>query len=465
MSKPVILTGLRANNDLHLGSYLGAMLPMVQMQAKYGKNYQINMFIPDLHSFTTPIDHSKLYEQSINNLKLFVASGLDLDHPDTYLYRQSRVPAHSELTVILNCFTYMGEMQRMTQFKEKSQKAESVSVGLFDYPVLMASDILLYGAKYVPVGADQTQHVELARDIAIRMNNKFNRELFILPEAEKEQIAFATQNERMRVRDLVDPTKKMSKSDETGKGVIFLGDSPDVAVKKVMSATTDSLGQINYDFKKQPGISNLLDILSALTDTPIKDTVAKYQGQTQYGPLKQDVAEAVKSFLIEFQRKMASVDEMTLTAKLELSEAAMNESANKTLRRVQRAVGLFQAKAKDTKKRAGSVSKPSVVQFSDFAKLDIRIGTINNAKKVAESDKLIELYIDIGDENRSVITGMREFYEPEYFVGKQLPIIVNLQPQTFKGAESRGMLVAVEGRDGPVLLIPENTVDPGSPLE
>ncbi len=340
MSKPVILTGLRANNDLHLGSYLGAILPMVQLQAKYGETYQINMFIPDLHSFTTPIDHSKLYDQTIHNIKLFIASGLDINHSDTYIYRQSRVPAHSELTVILNCFTYMGEMQRMTQFKEKSQKAESVSVGLFDYPVLMAADILLYGAKYVPVGADQTQHVELARDIAIRVNNKFDRELFILPEAEKEQIAFATQNERMRVRDLVDPAKKMSKSDETGKGVIFLGDSPEIGAKKIMSATTDSLGKINYDFKKQPGISNLLDIISALTDTPIKEVIAKYQGQSQYGPLKQDVAAVVKSFLTNFQAKLANIDEKALMKKLESSEMTMNEVANMTLHKVQKAVGL-----------------------------------------------------------------------------------------------------------------------------
>lgn len=465
MSKPVILTGLRANNDLHLGSYLGAMLPMAQMQKKYGKTYQINMFIPDLHSFTTPIDHSKLYEQSIHNIKLFIASGLDINHPDTYFYRQSRVPAHSELTVILNCFSYMGEMQRMTQFKEKSEKQASVSVGLFDYPVLMAADILLYGAKYVPVGADQTQHVELARNIAIRMNNKFNRDLFVLPEPEKKQIAFATQDERLRVRDLLDPTKKMSKSDESGKGVIFLGDSPETGAKKIMSATTDSLGEINYDFDKQPGISNLLDILSALTDTPIKDVIAKYKGQTQYGPLKQGVTNAVKSFLADFQSKLTKVDEKSLMDKLVSSEAAMNESANKTLSRVQRAVGLLPSKVKTNKVRAGQVAKPLVVQFSDFAKLDIRIGTVNRATKVADSDKLIELLIDVGGETRTIVTGMREFYEPEHFIGKQLPIVVNLQAQTLKGAKSHGMLVAVEGQKGPVLLLPEKTVEPGSPLE
>lgn len=358
MSKPVILTGLRANNDLHLGNYLGALLPIVQMQQKYAGKYQINLFVPDLHSFTTPIDHRKLYEQTMHNLRLFVASGLDLADKDTYLYRQSFIPAHSELTVILNCFTGFGELLRMTQFKEKSGIAHETSekgtvlrridyskthrdatVGLFDYPVLMAADILLYGAKYVPVGADQTQHVELARDIAIRMNNKFG-DILTPPEAEKEQIAFATQDERLRVRDLADPAKKMSKSDDTEKGVIFLGDSPEVAAKKIMGATTDSLGKIAYDYDKQPGVSNLLDILAALTKTPIIEIASKYEGQTQYGALKQDVAEAVKTFLADFQAKLASVDENAVSDKLKSSEDAMNKVANQTLAKVQKAVGL-----------------------------------------------------------------------------------------------------------------------------
>lgn len=342
MTKPVILTGLRANNDLHLGNYLGALMPIVQMQAKYAGKYQINLFVPDLHSFTTPIDHSKLYDQTMHNLKLFVASGLKLDDFNTFLYRQSRIPAHSELTVILNSFTYMGELSRMTQFKEKSDQKDSVSAGLFDYPVLMAADILLYGAKYVPVGDDQTQHVELARDLAIRMNNKFGDGLLSPPEAEKDQIAFSEQQNRLRIKDLLDPAKKMSKSDESGKGVIFLGDSPEVAAKKVMSATTDSLGHIKYDHAKQPGLSNLMDIYTALTDQDLADVKKKYEGQTQYGPFKQDVAEAVKTFLADFQAKLAKVDETALSAKLASSEKAMNEVAIATLNRVQLAVGLRQ---------------------------------------------------------------------------------------------------------------------------
>lgn len=365
MSKPVILTGLRANNDLHLGNYLGALLPMIELQKKYSSEYQINLFVPDLHSFTTPIDHSKLYEQTMHNIKLFVAAGLDISENDTYIYRQSFIPAHSELAIILNCFVGFGELYRMTQFKDKamalannavlgkafnvgekgvgvaSEKAinKRVSVGLFDYPVLMAADILLYGAKFVPVGADQTQHVELARDIAIRMNNKFG-ELFIPPEAEKDQIAFASQQQRLRVRDLVNPDKKMSKSDETGKGVIFLSDSAEVATKKIMSATTDSRQEIKYDYKQQPGISNLLDILAAVTGQDIKDVVKKYEGQPQYGPLKKDVADAVAKFLKDFQARLAEVDESAIHQKLKQSEEQMNIVAKATLDKVQKAVGL-----------------------------------------------------------------------------------------------------------------------------
>src|SRR3989344_6075112 len=175
MSKKVILTGLRANNDLHLGNYLGALLPMVELQKKYAGQYQINLFVPDLHSFTTPIDHSQLYKQTLNNVKIFTAAGLNINHEDVYLYRQSFVPAHSELAWILNCFTGFGEFGRMAEFKDKSARlgVDHIGVGQFDYPALMAADILLYGAIYVPVGDDQRQHIEYTRNIAERLNNTF----------------------------------------------------------------------------------------------------------------------------------------------------------------------------------------------------------------------------------------------------------------------------------------------------
>ncbi len=341
MSKPVVLTGLRANNDLHIGNYLGALFPMIDMANNNAGKCQINLFVPDLHSFTTPIDHKKLYQQTIQNLKIYVAAGLDLKHTDIHIYRQSYVPAHSELTWILDCFTGMGEMARMTQFKDKSAKLseDRISVGLFNYPVLMAADILLYDATYVPVGDDQSQHLEFIRDIAERMNKQF-RDLFVIPKPVKEQYAFFGNDQGLRVRDLQVPTKKMSKSDETGKGVIFLSDSPEVASKKIMSAATDSFGRIGYNYAERPGISNLLDLLALFTGRTKGNVSNEYVGQTTYGPLKSAVAEAVGKFLTEFQASLAKVDDKALLDKLKHSETAMNKQAQTKLLKVQKAVGL-----------------------------------------------------------------------------------------------------------------------------
>lgn len=341
MSKPVILTGLRANNDLHIGNYFGALLPLADMARSRADEYEINLFVPDLHSFTTPIDHSALYEQTMHNLKLFVAAGLPLDHPNIHVYRQSFIPAHSELTWILDCFTGFGEMSRMTQFKDKSAKLadDRISVGLFNYPVLMAADILLYGAQYVPVGDDQSQHLEFARDIAERMNARFG-ELFTMPKPVKEQHAFFGKEQGLRIKDLADPSKKMSKSDESGKGVIFLGDSPDDAAKKIMGATTDSEGVIHYDTEKQPGVANLLQILALASGKDLRSVSHEYEGQTSYGALKTAVATAVGQLLTDFQAKLGQVDSNILMSKLEADEKQMNDTANATLLKVQRAVGL-----------------------------------------------------------------------------------------------------------------------------
>ncbi len=349
MSKPVILTGLRANNDLHIGNYFGALLPLVDMAKNNAEEYEINLFVPDLHSFTTPIDHSQLQAQILHNLKLFVAAGLPLDHPGIHIYRQSYVPAHSELTWILDNFTGFGEMSRMTQFKDKSASltADRVSVGLFNYPVLMAADILLYGASYVPVGDDQSQHLEFARDIAERMNNQFG-ELFVVPKPVKEQHQFFGADtpgsegykQGLRIKDLVDPSKKMSKSDESGRGIIFLGDSPDAAAKKIKSATTDSLSKIDFMNEEQVGIRNLLQILALIKGQGYAETAQPYQGSEMYGSLKTAVAEAVGLFLHNFRQRFAEVDEAQLMAKLAADEVQMNEVADATLRNVQKAIGL-----------------------------------------------------------------------------------------------------------------------------
>jgi tryptophanyl-tRNA synthetase len=392
MSKEVILTGIRANNDLHIGNYFGALLPMVDMAKNRSSEYQVNLFVPDLHSFTTPIDHSQLQAQILHNLKIFVAAGLPLDNPDIHIYRQSYIPAHSEMTWILDCFTGFGEMSRMTQFKDKSGVAgkhvipemtdeekrlvkvlqepasdqkggfiknidafaiiraiqdrtefaagdsSRVSVGLFNYPVLMATDILLYGAKFVPVGDDQSQHVEFTRDIAERMNKQFG-DLFLLPEPVAKQHEFFGKDQGLRIKDLADPTKKMSKSDDSAKGVIFMGDDPETAAQKIMSATTDSLNRLPdgpEERKEQPGVSNLMLIKALLTKN-----MDVAEGNTQgYAFLKQQVAKDVKEFLTDFQTKLAQVDEAQIMQKLDDDEKAMNEVANATLLKVQKAVGL-----------------------------------------------------------------------------------------------------------------------------
>lgn len=340
MTKQTILTGVRSNEEPTLANYLGAFVPMVEMQKKFAGEYQINMFVPDLHSFTTPIDHDTLYHNTLKNLKYFIAAGLDIDNPDTYIYRQSYIPAHSELTWILDCFTYVGEMSRMTQFKEKSSEhSESVTVGLFNYPVLMAADILLYNATYVPVGEDQFQHLEITRDIANRFNNKFG-EVFTVPVDTKAQTAFIHRDTGLRIRSLSDPTKKMSKSSADEKSKILLSDDPAVAAKKIMSATTDSVGIVNFDFAAQPGISSLLQILAVLTARSQEEVNAEWVGTTSYGTFKQAVAAAVEAFLTDFQAKLAAITDEQLLAKLEASEEAVAKTANATLLRAQRAVGL-----------------------------------------------------------------------------------------------------------------------------
>ena len=390
MSKPVILTGLRTNAEYHLGNYLGAILPMVQLQKAHAGEYQVNMFAPDLHSFTTEVKHGELYTQTMQNIKVFIAAGMPVDNDDFYLYRQSRVPAHSELTVILNNFAYFGELSRMTQFKEKSKlrdiieliearqllisdeqaaiqesgistmqasksmgdtldflhelilrekEALSVTAGLFDYPVLMAADILLYGAKYVPVGEDQRQHLELARNLGIRLNNKFGQ-LFTVPDEWKKQLEFAQRLEGVRIRSLRNPEKKMSKSVEDPAGTIKLSDTPAEASKKIKSAETDSVGVINWDWIKQPGITNLLQIYELLSGNARADVLKEWVGKDKYGDLKSNVAGIVSKFLEDFQTKLTKVSDQDLLSKLESSEVAINKQANETLHRVQKAVGL-----------------------------------------------------------------------------------------------------------------------------
>ena len=332
-----ILTGIRSNSVLTLGNYLGALLPMVRLANKHSAEMNVNIFVPDLHSIISEVD-GDLQENIVRTLKYYLAAGL-LVNENVHVYRQSRVPAHSELCWILNCVATMGEMGRMTQYKEKSEGKASCNVGIFDYPVLMAADILLYSATYVPLGEDQFQHIELTRNLAERFNRRFG-EVFTVPASTREQVEFMGLSEGVRIRDLVNPEKKMSKSTAAEGSKIMLDDVPERAAKKIMSATTDSFGEVRFDMHERPGVSNLLQIEALVMDTPLKTVVATWEGETRYGELKKKVAESVSAMLGNFQERLAEITDAEVLALFEEGERYANEVAGAKLREVQKVVGL-----------------------------------------------------------------------------------------------------------------------------
>jgi tryptophanyl-tRNA synthetase len=333
-----ILTGIRSNSILTLGNYLGALLPMVRLANEYSKKgWQINIFVPDLHSIISSVD-GNLKENTIRTIKYYLAAGLEVNE-NVHIYRQSYVPAHSELCWILNCVATMGETSRMIQYKEKSEGKDSCNVGIFDYPILMAADILLYNAKYIPLGEDQFQHIELTRDIATRFNNRFG-DTFVVPAKTADQVKFMKLDNALRIRDLMNPEKKMSKSTAAENSKIMLDDDPARAAKKIMSATTDSLGVIKFDMINQPGISNLLQIESSVSNVPLQDVISTWAGETHYGDLKKKVASSVSGMLEEFQAKMANISDEDVLNLLEAGEAYANKISKETLLRAQKAFGL-----------------------------------------------------------------------------------------------------------------------------
>jgi tryptophanyl-tRNA synthetase len=287
-TKKRTFSGIQPSGNLHIGNYLGAIKNWVAEQHKYH-----NVFcIVDLHALTVPQDPQELYQKTREVALLYLASGLDVEH--CAIFVQSHVPAHSELTWLLNCVTPMGWLERMTQFKDKSAKQESVGTGLFDYPVLMAADILLYDSHYVPVGEDQKQHVELSRDIAQRFNNLYG-ETFVVPDVLIPKVG-------ARVMGLDEPTDKMSKSSDKQGHALRLLDPPDVLRKSIMRATTDSLNRIAFDRENQPGVYNLLSIYQAITGQSEAEIIAEFEGKG-YGNLKKRVAEVVIATLEPIQQR------------------------------------------------------------------------------------------------------------------------------------------------------------------
>lgn len=323
-----MLSGIKPTGELTLGNYIGALRNFV----KYQDDYELYVFIANLHCITVPIEPKELRKNLKDAIALYLACGLDPEKCTIFL--QSDVYEHAQLGWIMTCMSYMGELGRMTQFKEKTANAanESISTGLFVYPPLMAADILLYDADYVPVGEDQKQHVELTRDLAQRFNNRYS-ETFVVPEPLIAKVG-------ARIMSLSDPSKKMSKSEESNKGCIYLLDDLKVARKKIMSAVTDMEGKVNYDKENQPGISNLLEIMSALSGESIDSIVERYQGKG-YGEFKKEVADVVCRELEKIQNRYNEILQGSMIEDtLKQGAEKAHRIAFKKLKKVQKKMGI-----------------------------------------------------------------------------------------------------------------------------
>lgn len=327
--KKVLFSGMQATGNLTLGNYLGAMKNWVTLSDDYECFYSV----VDMHSITVRQDPATLRKRARALLTLYIAAGLDPEK--NCIYYQSHVSAHAELAWILNCFTYMGELSRMTQFKDKSAKhADNINAGLFTYPSLMAADILLYQADVVPVGIDQKQHLELTRDIANRFNGIYG-DVFTVPEP---YIGKAT----AKIMSLQDPTRKMSKSDENPNASILLMDDPDAIIRKFKRAVTDSDMEIRYSDDK-PGIQNLMNIYSCMTNKTIEDVEKEFDGKG-YGEFKLAVGESVVARLKPLQDKFYDLqkDKTYINSVIKENDEKAAYFANKTLRKVQKKVGLIE---------------------------------------------------------------------------------------------------------------------------
>lgn len=323
-----MFSGIKPSGEVHLGNYLGAVRNWVRDQEEHDSVY----CVVDLHALTSDFDPEDFAERTFHTAALLLACGLDPAR--CTLFVQSHVHHHAELAWILNCVATFGELQRMTQFKEKSGGRESVSVGLFDYPVLMAADILLYDTERVPVGDDQRQHIELARDMAQRFNHRFG-DTFVVPEAVVAEVG-------ARIMDLQRPTDKMSKSDISPQGTLLVADEPDSVRRKIKSAVTDSGRDVSFDPDRKAGIANLLTIHSAVSGRPIPELETEFGG-AGYGTFKDAVAEAVVDFLAPVRERYGEViaDRAGLEKVLVEGADKARETAAGAMARARRAVGLL----------------------------------------------------------------------------------------------------------------------------
>lgn len=329
MEKKTILSGIQATGNLTIGNYLGSINNWVKMQDDYDCYYMI----ADLHTLTVRNDPEVLRQRAMNVLAIYLAAGLDPEKNTLFL--QSHVDAHTKLSWVLNCYTYMGELNRMTQFKDKSAKhADNINAGLFTYPVLMAADILVYNADLVPVGDDQRQHLEITRDIAERFNSIYG-ETFVIPEA-------FIGKQGARIMGLQDPMSKMSKSTTNLNDAIFLTDTPDEIRKKLKKAVTDSENCVKYDKENKPGVSNLMTIYGIIKEKSMDDVEAEFAGKG-YGDFKGAVAEAIIEKLEPMQAKynelLSSPEKLKAIYEKGAKKAA--ERADKIINQVYEKVGLI----------------------------------------------------------------------------------------------------------------------------
>lgn len=321
-----VFSGVQPTGNIHIGNYIGALKQFVELQHETESIY----CIVDLHSITMPQNPEELRKHTLDVAALYLAVGLD--PKKAIIFVQSTVPAHAELSWILTCHSYTGELNRMTQFKDKSKEKESAPTGLFTYPLLMAADILLYDTHIVPVGNDQKQHIELTRDLAERFNNRYGEDTFVVPEYRGTKVG-------ARIMALDDPTSKMSKSAENEYSRISLLDAPNKVKKSIMRATTDSESEIRFDIENKPGVSNLLTIYSVFSGMEIKDIESKYAG-CGYGQLKKDLVEVVNDALIDIQNNYNEIRESeALIRILKDGTERAQAIAEKTMKRVKDKVG------------------------------------------------------------------------------------------------------------------------------
>lgn len=330
-----VLSGIKPTGEITLGNYIGAIKRFVEMQQSMPDD-EFFLFIADLHAITVPQESQDLRRRTRDIAAMYLAAGLNPEK--TVLFIQSEVKEHAELGYLLQCYTQIGELERMTQYKDKIKKGETgLTSALFTYPALMAADILIYDADYVPVGDDQKQHVELTRDIALRFNNRYNRDFFRVPEPIIPKVG-------ARIMDLQDPSKKMSKSDYNSKGYIALLDDVSVIKKKIKSAVTDSIGIVKFDVDNQPGIANLLSIYSVLSELNIEQIVVKYADKG-YAEFKNDLAELVGQKVGEIQNKYNEIIHSgTLDSILDRGREIASKVALRKVEKCKQVIGLGRKK-------------------------------------------------------------------------------------------------------------------------